>query len=59
MARIVVLLIALIFIVGFGVLTVDVLITGGLNVPVVLALIVLALFAFGIVGALTHRPPDE
>jgi hypothetical protein len=52
--------VALVFIVLFAALTVDALIRRGTAalVPGVLSLLVLALFAFGIVGALRH-PPDE
>ncbi len=58
--RRVILVIALVFIGAFAGLTVDALIRGGTGalVPGVLSLLVLALFAFGIVGALRH-PPDE
>ena len=52
--------VALVFIVLFAALTVDALIRrgGAVLVPGVLSLLVLALFGFGIVGALRH-PPDE
>lgn len=52
--------IALVFIALFAALTVDALIRRGTAVliPAILSLLVLALFAFGIVGALRH-PPDE
>jgi hypothetical protein len=52
--------VALVFIVLFAGLTVDALIRRGsaVLVPGVLSLLVLALFAFGIVGALRH-PPDD
>jgi hypothetical protein len=58
--RTVILRVALVFIVLFAGLTVDALIRRGTAVliPGVLSLLVLALFAFGIVGALRH-PPDE
>jgi hypothetical protein len=58
--RRVILVIALVFIGGFAGLTVDALIRAGSAalVPGVLSLLVLALFGFGIVGALRH-PPDE
>lgn len=58
--RTVVLSVALVFIVLFAGLTVDALIERGtaVAVPGVLSLLVLALFGFGIVGALRH-PPDE
>ena len=58
--RTLILRVALVFIVLFAALTVDALIRRGTAVliPAVLSLLVLALFAFGIVGALRH-PPDE
>lgn len=40
-------------------LTFFVLFTSGLDVLVVISLLVLALFAFGILGALTNPPPDR
>ena len=57
-ARAIVLIVVLVFIVGLGGLTVDVMLEGGVDVLVVVSLVVLALFAFGIVGALLH-PPEE
>ena len=57
-ARSIVLVVVLVFIVGLGGLTVDVMLEGGVDVLVVVSLVVLALFAFGIVGALLH-PPEE
>jgi hypothetical protein len=58
--RTLILWVALVFIVLFAALTLDALIRRGsaVLVPGVLSLLVLALFAFGIVGALRH-PPDE
>jgi hypothetical protein len=58
--RTVILRVALVFIVLFAAGTVDALIRRGsaVLVPAVLSLLVLALFGFGIVGALRH-PPDE
>jgi hypothetical protein len=58
--RTLILWVALVFIMLFAGLTVDALIRRGtaVLVPGVLSLLVLALFAFGIVGALRH-PPDE
>jgi hypothetical protein len=58
--RTIILRVALVFIVGFGALTIDAIIRGGpaVLVPAFLSLLVLALFGFGIVGALRH-PPDE
>ena len=58
--RTLVLRVALVFIVLFAGLTVDAVIERGtaVLVPAAFSLLVLALFAFGIVGALRH-PPDE
>jgi hypothetical protein len=41
-----------------GLLTVVLLVNEGVSARVVLSLVILALFGFGVVGALTH-PPDE
>jgi hypothetical protein len=57
-ARSLILVAVLAFIVGLGGLTVKVMLEGGVDVLVVVSLLVLALFAFGIVGALLH-PPEE
>ncbi len=57
-ARNVILLIAFLFIVGFGYLTLDEAAKHGVDVLTVISLLVLALFGFGIVGAL-RQPPDE
>jgi hypothetical protein len=48
--------IVLVFIVGLGALTIQVAATEGFDVLSVLSLLVLALFGFGIVGALRHPP---
>jgi hypothetical protein len=56
--RLVVLTIALVFIIGLGTLTVLDFIHYGITAVGVLALMVLVLFTFGIVGALRH-PPRE
>lgn len=40
-------------------LTFFVIFTSGIDVLVVISLLVLALFAFGILGALTNPPPDR
>jgi hypothetical protein len=58
--RTVILWVALVFILLFAAGTVDALIRSGSEVlvPAALSLLVLALFGFGIVGALRH-PPDE
>jgi hypothetical protein len=51
-------IIALIFVCGFGFMTVYVILRSGLDLLTALSLIVLALMAFGILGALTE-PPDK
>ena len=48
--------IVLVFIVGLGALTIQVAATEGVDVLSALSLLVLALFGFGIVGALRHPP---
>ncbi len=53
-----VLVVVLVFIVGMGGLTIDVMIKEGFDVLTALALLVLALFGFGVVGAL-RTPPEE
>jgi formate hydrogenlyase subunit 4 len=40
------------------VLTIDVMIENGIDILVVLSLLVLAMFGFGVVGALTNPPQD-
>jgi hypothetical protein len=50
--------VALLFTVALAALTLRVLLQHGIDVLVVLSLVVLSLFMFGIVGALLH-PPDE
>jgi hypothetical protein len=56
--RRVVLVVVLVFVAGLGGLTIDVAVRQGVDVLVVASLLVLALFGFGVVGALRH-PPDE
>ena len=56
--RTAILLVALLFTALLGVLTAFVLFTSGPDVLVFISLVVLALFGFGILGALTH-PPDR
>jgi hypothetical protein len=51
-------LVALIFVCGFGFMTVYVMLRSGPDLLTGLSLIVLALMAFGILGALTE-PPDK
>jgi hypothetical protein len=58
LARQIVLGIVLLFVVGLGGLTIQVAMDEGVSVLTVLSLLVLALFGFGVVGALRH-PPDE
>lgn len=58
MMRSPVLLVALLFIVAFAALTIYVAAVNGFNVLIAASLLVLAMFAFGIVGAL-RRPPGE
>lgn len=53
-----ILVIVLVFIALLAALTVHALIQGGPDILTVLSLLVLAMFGFGIVGALRH-PPDE
>jgi hypothetical protein len=48
--------VVLIFILGLGYLTLQVAVTEGFDVLTGLSLLVLALFGFGIVGALRHPP---
>jgi hypothetical protein len=48
--------IVLVFIVALGGLTIQVAVTEGFDVLTALSLLVLALFGFGIVGALRHPP---
>jgi hypothetical protein len=51
-------IVALVFVCGFGFLTLYVLLRSGPDLLTGLSLIVLALMAFGILGALTE-PPDK
>jgi len=54
--RVVVTLIALIFVCGFGFMTLYVMLRSGPDLLTGVSLIVLALMAFGILGALTEPP---
>jgi hypothetical protein len=54
--RQIILAIVLVFILALGGLTLQVALTEGFDVLTVLSLLVLALFGFGIVGALRHPP---
>ena len=58
MSRSVVLGVALMFLAVLGFLTLFVLFSSGPDVLVVVSLVVLGLFAFGVIGALA-TPPDE
>jgi hypothetical protein len=53
-----ILVVALAFIGLFMVLTFDVAVREGPDVLTIVSLLVLAMFAFGVIGALRH-PPDE
>jgi hypothetical protein len=53
-----ILVVVLVAIVGLAYLTLKAVADGGFDVLTVLSLLVLALFGFGIVGALMH-PPEE
>jgi hypothetical protein len=53
-----ILAIVLVFIAALLALTIHALVEGGPDILTVLSALVLAMFAFGIVGALRH-PPDE
>jgi VIT1/CCC1 family predicted Fe2+/Mn2+ transporter len=53
-----ILAVVLVFIVVLAAGTINALVEGGPDILTVLSLLVLAMFAFGIVGALRH-PPDE
>jgi hypothetical protein len=57
--RIVILIIALVFIGLLGALTVRDIIQYGVTPVSVLAVVVLTLFCTGIVGALRHPPPND
>jgi hypothetical protein len=54
--RKIVLGVVLLFIVALGGLTIQVTLDEGVSILTVLSLLVLALFGFGIVGALLHPP---
>jgi hypothetical protein len=56
--REVVLALVLVFVAILGALTIHALVQGGPDILTVLSLLVLAMFGFGVVGALRH-PPDE
>jgi hypothetical protein len=48
--------VVLVFIVALGALTIEVAVSEGFDILTALSLLVLALFGFGIVGALRHPP---
>jgi hypothetical protein len=48
--------IVLVFIVALGALTIEVVAAHGVDILTLVSLLVLALFGFGIVGALRHPP---
>jgi hypothetical protein len=50
---------SLLFIGLLAFLTVTVLVRNGVDVLVVASIVILALLGFGVIGALTTRPPDE
>jgi hypothetical protein len=50
---------SLVLICMLGFLTVTVAIRNGVDILVLVSLVVLALLGFGVVGALTARPPEE
>ncbi len=56
--RQILLIVVLVFIVAFAGLTIGAIVAGGPDVLTVFSLLVLALFGFGMVGAL-REPPDE
>ncbi|HEY8867134.1 MAG TPA: hypothetical protein VIM22_09375 [Solirubrobacteraceae bacterium] len=56
--RDVVLVVVLVFIAVLGFLTLSVAINSGVDILVVISLLVLAMFGFGVVGALRNPPGD-
>lgn len=59
MARNLILTGSILLVLVLAFLTISVVIQGGIDVLVVLALVLLAVLGFGIVGALTSAPPDD
>ncbi|MEO8966536.1 MAG: hypothetical protein ABI355_03010 [Solirubrobacteraceae bacterium] len=57
--RTVLLIVVLVFIAGFGALTVIDISRYGLTGLDLAAIVILVLFSTGIVGALLHRPPNQ
>ncbi len=58
-ARVAILGAALLFIGLLTTLTIVAVVNGGVNVLTFVSLLVLAMFAFGIVGALLQPPPED
>lgn len=54
-----ILIVALVFTIGLAALTVSAIAKGGIDVLTLASLLVIALFGFGIVGALRTPPPPE
>jgi hypothetical protein len=54
-----ILVVALVFVIGFAAMTITVAVRYGFDVLTVLSLLILALIGFGVVGALINTPPDE
>jgi hypothetical protein len=54
-----ILAVVLAFVVLFAAMTITVTAQHGFDVLTVLALLVLALIGFGVIGALLNQPPDE
>jgi hypothetical protein len=55
-ARTIVLGVVLLFVVGMGALTIEAVLDQGFDLLTGLSILVLALFGFGVVGALLHPP---
>jgi hypothetical protein len=56
MTRTIVLVLALVFLLGFAVLTIGAVASEGLTPAAVLSVLILVLLAVGIIGALRHPP---
>jgi hypothetical protein len=56
MARVVVLFVALLFIAAFAFLTISTVVEQGFSLASLISIFILALFGFGIIGALLHPP---
>ncbi len=57
--RTAILIVALVFILGFAALTVRTAVNTGIDVLTLASVLIIALFGFGIVGALRTPPPPE